>query len=333
MATETIRIQNRDIPLTRERVPVALLRLDPRNPRIQYLIGRYVGDIPDQKLDELLWDKEQVKALAQSILQNGGVFDPIIVQRNGDGFIVREGNSRTVALRHLAAKHEGDDRFTTVPAMVFDDRLSEEDLAVLLADLHVTGKIRWDAYEQAKHVSELYHGYGKTYEWLSTHLRLSKSRITQDLKAYEWTTTYLKHHPDPKNLEKFAFFQELARKKELANRYANEPSFRQEFDQWLAEDRLTASAQVRQLEQVLANDGARKQLDEAGFEAAATVLIKDDPALASGLYDAVKRATEQLKRASMTEIQDLSENPQKLIMLRNLHRAIEDLATLANVKL
>ena len=38
--------------------------------------------------------------------------------------------------------------------MVFDEELTEDDLAVLLADMHVTGKIRWDAYEQAKHVCD-----------------------------------------------------------------------------------------------------------------------------------------------------------------------------------
>jgi len=35
----------------------------------------------------------------------------------------------------------------------------------------------------------------------------------------------------------------------------------------------------------------------------------------------------------LSDIQDLSTNPTKLIMLRNLHRALEDLATLAGVKL
>ena len=58
--------------------------------------------------------------------------------------------------------------------MIFDGELNDEDLAVLLADMHVAGKIRWDAYEQAKHVSDLYNVYGKTYDWLGNHLRLSK---------------------------------------------------------------------------------------------------------------------------------------------------------------
>jgi hypothetical protein len=217
--------------------------------------------------------------------------------------------------------------------MIFDEALTEEDLAVLLADMHVTGKIRWDAYEQAKHVSDLYNGYGKTYDWLSTHLRLSKARISQDLKAYKWTSDYLEINPNPKNVEKFAFFQELARKKDLAIRFTEDLEFQQTFMKWLTDGKLTASAQIRHLERILANSEATKVLNDSGYEDAAKVLIRDDPALGSDLYDAVKRATEKITKAPMDEVQELAANPQKLIMLRNLHRAIEDLATLASVNL
>ena len=68
--------------------------------------------------------------------------------------------------------------------MVFNTDLTEENVAVLLADMHVAGKIRWDAFEQAKHIYDLYKIYGKTYDWLGSHLRLSKSKITEMIEAY-----------------------------------------------------------------------------------------------------------------------------------------------------
>jgi hypothetical protein len=96
-----------------------------------------------------------VKALYSSIEQNGGVHDDLILDasRRAASFLVREGNCRTVASRRLVMS-TGDPRFESMPAMVFD-RITEEDLAVLLADLHVAGRIRWDAYEQAKQVLDL----------------------------------------------------------------------------------------------------------------------------------------------------------------------------------
>ena len=327
-----IRIQDRDIPFERARLSLDQLTLDPKNPRIQYLIGRQPEPVTQDRLDELLWAKDQVKALSQAIKQNGGVYDEIIVQKSDGRYLVREGNSRTVATRHLAAQHAGDSRFATVPAMVFDEVLTDDDLAVLLADMHVTGKIRWDAYEQAKHVWTLHNVHGKTYDWLATHLRLSKSRITQDLKAYKWTSDYLIEHPDAKNLEKFSFFNELARKKALDARYTDDLEFQQQFKGWLTDGRLTDSKQVRQLETILANDQAVKALDEGGWTEAAGVLVREDPALGSDLYDSVKRATERLTKVPADEIQDLATNKQKVIMLRNLRRAIDDLATLADVE-
>ena len=328
-----IRIQDRDVSFERSRLAIDDLTLDPSNPRIQYLIGRQPEPISQERLDELLWGKDQVKALGQAIKQNGGVYDPIIVQKADGRYLVREGNSRTVATRHIAAQHPDDSRFSTVPAMVFDESLTDDDIAVLLADMHVTGKIRWDAYEQAKHVATLYNVHGKTYDWLATHLRLSKSKITQYLKAYKWTTDYLEENPDPKNLDKFSLFQELAAKKDLAARYTDDFGFQQQFKRWLADGKLTDSKQVRQLETILGNDQATKVLGDEGYAAAAGVLIREDPALGSDLYDAVKRATEKLSKAPADEIRDLAHNKQKLLMLRNLRRAIDDIATLAEVGL
>ncbi len=175
--------------------------------------------------------------------------------------------------------------------------------------------------------------HGKTYDWLATHLRLSKSKITQQLKAYAWTTDYLNENGDPRNIERFAFLSELARKKDLAARYSDDLAFQQQFKRWLTEGKLNDSKQVRQLGAILENAQAVKVLDEEGWAAAASVLIREDPALGSDLYDAVKRATEKLNKAPLDEIHDLSDNKQKLLMLRGLHRAIEDLATQADVSL
>ncbi len=331
---ETLTLQNKSIPFTRGVITVGDCDLDPSNPRIQYLIGQRAGSLGQDELDELIWAKDAVKALGQSIYQNGGVYEPVIVQRNGKSFRVREGNCRTVACRHLLDQYPNDQRFLTMPAMIFDVDLTDEDLAVLLADMHVAGKIRWDAYEQAKHVHDLFNGYGKTYDWLSNHLRLSKSKIIELLSAYRATTEFLSAHPAPENIRKFSFFHELVRKKDLKDRYTHDMQFKQRFDKWLSEGKITDSRQVRDLPAVLSSPEAAKALEGQGFEEARKALVLDDPALESDLFSSVKNATEMLKTAPASEIQELKAgNPKKLIMLRNLYRAVDDLATLAGVKL
>lgn len=204
----------------------------------------------------------------------------------------------------------------------------------MLADLHVAKKISWDAYEQAKYIHDLFHVYGKTYDWLSNHLRMSKSKISEHLGAYKATTDYLQVHPSPANIKKFSFFQELMKKRELRERYDDEAEFRQKFYGYLDKERISDARQVRTLPDILANAEASRALDQQGYDAAAKVLITNDPSRGSDLFHAVKAATDALKVAPASDIQDLKAgNPQKLIMLRNLKRALEDLSTLAGINL
>jgi hypothetical protein len=124
---ETITIQGKQIPYTRERIPVEKCDLDPKNPRVQFLVGQ-VQNIGQPDLDDLIWNKDSVRALAQTIEQNGGVHEAILVQNVYDGrFLVREGNCRTVISRHL--NEQGISNFATIPAMIFKEELTEEDLA------------------------------------------------------------------------------------------------------------------------------------------------------------------------------------------------------------
>jgi hypothetical protein len=335
MNTQFTVIQGKQVPYTIARIPNDQLELDPGNPRVQYLVGQMAGNVTQSRLDELIWAKDQVKALAQSIFQNGGIREAIIVQPSGDKlYRVREGNSRTVSNRHLAEQHPGDERFASVPAHIFEQNLTPEDIAVILADFHVAGKIRWDAYEQAKHIHDLFHVYGKTYDWLSDHLRMSKSKISEHLAAYKATTDFLQIHPAPANIRKFSLFHELMKKKDLRERYDESSEFRQQVYGWLEKDRITDAKQMRSLPGILENSEASKALEASGFDEAAKVLISNDPSLGSDLFHAVKTATAALKAAPASDIQDLKAgNPQKLIMLRNLKRSLEDLSTLAGISL
>jgi hypothetical protein len=345
MAPDFFTLQGRQIPFELGRVPVPKCNLDPKNPRIQYLIGQRANVATKTDLYDILWDKDQVRYLAQSIHQNGGVYEDVIVQRAEDAFVVREGNCRAVACMHLMEQYPGNPAFETMPAKIFDDQLTEEDLAVLLADMHVASKIRWDAYEQAKSVSDLLHDYGKTFDWMSNHLRLSKGKVSELDHAYKATNEYLAEHPKPENIRKFSFFHEVMKKADLRNRFqaididlgsdlgGARFSFKPSFFRWVSQERLTDARQVRSLSAIIGNPEALKALDAKGFEAAMDVLRQADPALSSGLFAAVKISTERLRDAPLSDIQDLAANPTKLIMLRNLHRVLEDLATLAGVKL
>src|SRR5206468_2081970 len=106
---------------------------------------------------------------------------------------------------------------------------------------------------------------------------------------------YLQVHPSPANIKKFSFFQELMKKRELRERYDDSAEFRQKFYGLLNNERITDNKQVRSLPEILANTEAAKALETDGFDAAAKVLINDDPSRGSDLFYAVKTATEAMK--------------------------------------
>src|SRR5437016_1225123 len=73
--TMRVVLGNADFAVVRRPVDVCKLRLDPQNPRLGYLLRQNRKGIPttDDALHKMLWDIDQVKALAQSIYQNGGL--------------------------------------------------------------------------------------------------------------------------------------------------------------------------------------------------------------------------------------------------------------------
>src|SRR5260370_41991288 len=91
---ETFVIQGRTIAYSRGAVSVADCVLDPQNPRIQFLVGQRAGAVSEIDLAELIWEKDSVKALGQSILQNGGGYEAVIIQRHGTKFPVLGDNPR-----------------------------------------------------------------------------------------------------------------------------------------------------------------------------------------------------------------------------------------------
>ena len=101
--TITVRLGNADFDVKRERWPVGKLKLDPRNPRLGYLLRQHKKGVPatDKELHKMLWDIDQVKSLYQSVLQNGGLLEDPVVYSDGT---VAEGNCRTVVLRELEKK-------------------------------------------------------------------------------------------------------------------------------------------------------------------------------------------------------------------------------------
>lgn len=329
-----LRIGDSDVILRRKKVPVDSLKLDVTNPRLSYQLTEFRKEgklATDEELHEVLWNMDPVKDLYQSILQNGGlIFDPYIKE---DGTVV-EGNCRTVCLRELQKKFPKDPRFNEVYVQVLPEKFSEEQLVTLLGELHIAGKIEWRAYEQAEYVFRMHKEYGKTYDYLASHLRWSRSKIAQKIGAYEETKTYIAETQDPDGVNRFSHFEEFMKKKELRDRRETDPSFMKDFRKWVFEGKFPDAKDVRKFPDVLTNDRSFEEFGRRDIRAAEMVLVASDPSRSSDFYWSIDRTTEQLLNTPLAEINELkSGNLAKLDKIRTLYKAIKDVAATAGIKL
>jgi hypothetical protein len=311
---------------------VADLRLDPKNPRLGYLLRTHKKGVPakDGELHAMLWDIDQVKDLCQSIFQNGGLLeDPIIYE---DGVVV-EGNCRAVCLRELVKKHPKDARFKQVYVRVLPPKVTEEQLMLLLGELHVAGKIEWRAFDQAEYVWKMNKVIGKNYDYLASHLRWSRSKLVQKIAAYEESKAYIERTGDPQGTNRFSHFEEFMKKKDLRDRRDSDPAFMRQFGDWVKAGKFPDAKDVRYLPEILKSAEVLKKFEKEGVRAAQEVLHGKNPSLVSNLYSAVDQAAVELENTSLSEIAAIKGGDEARVgKLCRLVKALRNLENFTGVK-
>ncbi len=318
----SIWLGGKELKVTRELWRVSDLRLDPRNPRLGFklrVLGKGVA-ATDKDVYNLLWDMEKVKDLFQSIKQNGGLIeDPIIYD---DGLVI-EGNCRTVCLRELRKHSPKDKRWQQVWVRVLPADVTEEQLMLLLGELHVAGKIEWRAFDQAEYVWRMNKVFGKNYDYLASHLRWSRSKLTQKILAYEESKAYIERTADPDGINRFSHFEEFMKKRELRDKREEDPNFMVQFGDWVKGGKLPDAKDVRLLPPILETEEAYKAFLKAGIRQAVEELHKSNPSLGSNFYSSLDRASEELENISLAEIRELKAGDKPRVeKIRRLVRAI-----------
>jgi hypothetical protein len=123
-------------------IPLDLLHLDSNNVRFKHLLRE---NLTEKEMEEEIWADNEAKSLYRQIKFAGGLSEKPFVQSQSDGYVVKEGNMRTVCLRKLRnAVKEGREEIPLenikiVRCIVLPDNM-EADIAVYLSRVHVSGK-------------------------------------------------------------------------------------------------------------------------------------------------------------------------------------------------
>jgi len=145
-----------------ELVSVADIELDRTNPRIRKFLEMY----PDAPTAEQIYlalgaagDDESESStsfekLRNSILTNGGIIHPVILNRRADGSLICiEGNTR-VALYKSFVEESVAGKWTQIPALVHD-QMDENQADAIRLQVHLVGTRPWDPYSKAKYLHHL----------------------------------------------------------------------------------------------------------------------------------------------------------------------------------
>ena len=285
-------------------LPLDVVKLDPRNPRIANTarVNNFGNsDEQQQGLTELLWSDPDVRALYQSVRQNKGLVERIIVRADGT---VAEGNCRTVVYKKLARAAPGDSTWQRIPARILPAEISERQLAVLLGELHVGGKNKWSAFEKAGHIYELFETHGLTQDEIAKLLKTSKTAVNHSTRAFSaMKDRYLPKFGGVGAVHRFTHFLELFKQPDLRDWVTAEDKALSEFADWVGSGRLPKAADVRELVDVVKSPPALAAFRQAGFEGARSVLELDQPELASELFKQMVEMTNALEAARLPDIQ------------------------------
>lgn len=233
------------------RIALSELRIDPRNPRLLD-IGITQGKLEtyDQEyISQAILSIAELTNLKKSILSTNGIQEALYVKQQPDGnYSVREGNRRTLSLldiqQSIQAKQEGYDQyqlenFTNPECIIYPEQMSEREILLHIAQMHVTGKHPWGAFEKAGMVKRMIDEHGLDQDTIAETIGMSKSYIKQYLWAYERTLEYHRRFNDDENWTgRFSHFQKVYSKKFLKDEWWINPKNQEKFMHWVHQNKI-----------------------------------------------------------------------------------------------
>jgi hypothetical protein len=320
-------------------LPVREIELDRTNPRIRRFLESY-AEAPTAEQIALALDvagsgedaqgATTPEKLRNSSLQNGGIMQPIIVNRQPDGKAVCiEGNTRLYIYQtFLEEEVEGD--WTTIPALVHE-ALAAVDIDAIRLQAHLVGPRAWDAYSKAKYLWELQFKELMPIEQLVAFCGGNRRDVSIAVSAYADMERY--YRPvcvsDDFDTERYSGFVELQNSK-VKDAILRAGFSLTDFSNWIRNNNIRTLQEVRALPRVLPDKRARDVFVKKNMKAALEILEK--PELNAGLRGAsisqlARALTEAIEKIPYAEFNRLRSSPED-DAVRYINDAAEALAGL-----
>lgn len=324
--------------LTVENLPIDELDLDAENPRIRKFMEQYGGT---PSFDHMLLalgahssDPESgstvtFQSLKESIRAQGGVINPIIVERQPNGrYRVVEGNTRVaIFMSFRAEKIKGS--WDAIPAIIHEKLPGYQADAIRL-QCHIVGPRPWDPYSKAKYLDHLLNHDNLP---LSTIVELCGGRRKEIADYVEAYRDMEKHYRpilgsdgdfDP---TRFSAFVEL-QKPNVKQAVLDATFSLTNFSEWVRDRKIDPLNTVRALPRILKNPQAKAKFLAVGAREAIKVLeVPPSPALTNVSLDQLLRVViEKLDTMGWRELDAIKMDlgSEKAQLLVEAHEVLKD---------
>lgn len=300
-------------------VVVEDIELDRSNPRIRKFLEMYGQDpTPDQIFLALGAGNDDeagsststtFEKLKQSIITNGGIIQPVILNRRTDGTLVCvEGNTRVALYKHFQ-RTGTKGSWTHIPALVHDE-IDEASVHAIRLQIHLVGTRPWDPYSKAKYLYELRTQEHLPFATIVDYCGGRQTEVVESINAYADMEQYYRPligDDGDFDTTRFSGFVEL--QKPGIKQAVSVAGFDfSDFAAWIHEGKLFPLQKVRVLPRILRNEKAREIFLKHGARKAEAVLEKPD--LSRTLQEA---EIGQLARALLGRIAALTYSEQQRI--------------------
>ncbi|NLZ05731.1 MAG: hypothetical protein GXY19_11200 [Phycisphaerae bacterium] len=239
--------------------------------------------------------------LRQSILTNGGIIHPIIVNKDAAGqLVVIEGNTRTLIYREFdRLRQKG--TWDTIPALLYEN-MGAETIESIRLQAHLVGARPWDPYSKAKYLDYLRNIQHLTFAQIIDFCGGNRREVENYIQAYQDMEGYYRPLLDSDqdfDHTRFSAFVELQAGR-ITDALLSHDYTKADFAKWVHDRRLHPLNTVRHIPRILQNARSHEVFLKEGAQEAMRVL--DVPSVGVPLAEAT---LEQLARALCRRITSL----------------------------
>jgi ParB-like chromosome segregation protein Spo0J len=247
-----------------ESLKVDAIELDRANPRIRKFLEIYADPSPEQFFmalgaasDDDTDSSANFEKLRNSILTNGGIIQPIIVNRRRDGrLICIEGNTRVALYQHFAAEGTKGN-WTEIPALVYDD-MHDKQIDAIRLQIHLVGTRRWDPYSKAKYLHFLRMQELLPFSEIVDFCGGRQKEVVESINAYEDIENHYRPIVGDENFDARVFSGFVELQKHGIKEAILEAGFTvSDFAHWIHEGKLHPLYTVRYLPRILQHERTR----------------------------------------------------------------------------